>query len=444
MGTKIKMKMKTLINIKQTFVLALLCMNFISAPYARAESTALDEVAAVVEKEVIMRSELDKRVNQMREQIASRNSPVPPDDALVKQALNSLIIESIQLQMAERLSIRVDDNTLNQQMAKIAAQNNMSLTQFSEALSREGTTYPAAREQIRREMTISQLRQRQVSQRIKINDQEVDRAINNKNKQDAIEYHLANIMIRPTSDTPEAIQDAQQQADAIYKEAKSGRNFAQLAAAHSNSPNAKAGGDLGWRRIDQLPPTLSSAVSSLDTNDVTQPFQDQQGIHIVKVLGKRNTSSDSASTAVTEYHARHILISPSKIRSNEQALTLITQIKEQIDQGADFAKLAKKYSDDSTTASGGGDIGWSTTKKFVPEFAQKMQTTPENTVSAPFQTKFGWHILEVLGSREQSDNNAQEEESARSAIRKQKYEDELQRWLRQIRQEAFVDIKIDQ
>lgn len=442
----IKIKMKTLTNIKKNIVLLLCCIIAVNTPLVLADTSSLDSVVAVVEKDVIMRSELDKRVAEARQQITSHNAPMPPDDVLIKQVLNSLILESIQLQMADHLGIKVDDDMLNQQMAKIASQNNMSLAQFSQALTKEGTNYPAVREQVRREMIISQLRQRQVVQHIHINDQEVSHAVNNKSKQAVTEYHLAGIMIKPTSNTPQAIQDAQKQATDIYNEVKNGRNFAQLAAAHSKASNAKSGGDLGWRQPSQLPPNISDAIASLNVNDVAPPFQDQQGIHIIKILGKREAANEAtpAPTAVIEYHARHILISPSKIRNDDQSQKLITQIKEQIDQGADFAKLAKKYSDDPSSASQGGDLGWSVSKKFVPEFAHELETLSEKTVSAPFKTKFGWHILEVLESRNQNNTaQQQEEDTVRASIRKQKYEDELQKWLRQIRQEAFVDIKLD-
>jgi peptidyl-prolyl cis-trans isomerase SurA len=433
------MTASTLNDIKKIVILLLCCFGAMHLPVAIADTTSLDEVVAVVEKDVIMRSELNSRIAQAHAQLAARNQPAPPDNVLTKQILNNLILESLQLQMADRLGIRVSDEMLNQQMVKIASDNNMTLTQFSEALNREGTNYPAVREQVRREMTIAQLRQRQIGQRIRINDQEVNRALN---KQGAVEYHLANIMIRPASNTPEAIANAKKRAMDIYQEAKSGRSFAQLAAAHSSAPNAKGGGDLGWRPLSQLPPGVSSAIAVLGAEDITPPFQDQGGIHIIKVLGKRDVADKNAASNITEYHARHILISPSKIRSDAQAQKLINEIKQEIDKGVDFAKLAQKYSDDPSSASQGGDLGWSTAKKFVPEFAQQLETLPEKKVSAPFRTKFGWHILEVLESKKQAVVNEQEE-AARASLRKQKYDEELEKWLRQIRQEAFVDIKID-
>jgi peptidyl-prolyl cis-trans isomerase SurA len=445
MDTIIKMKhmiSKKMATIKKSALFCLCVVGMTHMPIVHADTVPLDEVIAVAEHDAIMRSDLDRRLAQVRGQFAARNAPIPPDDVLTKQVLDVLILESLQIQLADRAGIRVDDDTLNQQMAKIASQNNMTLTQFSQALTQEGTTYPAAREQIRREMAISQLRQRQVGQRIRISDQEVDRALNSKGKKDTTEYRLANIVIRPSANTPEAIKQAQKTANEVYDQAKAGRSFAQLAAAHSAAPNAKSGGDLGWRKASQLPPNVNQAISSMGDAGITPPFQDEQGISIIKVIEKRAAVDDASPAQVTEVHARHILISPSKIRSDAQSQKLITQIKEQIDQGADFAKLAKKYSDDASSASAGGDLGWSSSKKFVPEFTSEVDSLPINKVSAPFKTKFGWHIVEVLERKNQDNAANQEKESARLSIRKQKYEDELQMWLRQIRQEAFVDIKL--
>lgn len=435
-------KMKIMTTIKKTVLLALCAIGMAQTVIAHAEPVQLDEVVAIAERDAIMRSDLDDRIAQTRLQINSRNAPMPPDDVLTQQVLETLILESLQLQLAERGGIRVDDDTLNEQMSKIAAQNNMSLTQFSQELTKSGTNYPAVREQVRREMTIAQLRQRQISQRIRISDQEINRALNSKNKPESLEYHLAAILIKPSSNSPEAIKQAGQTATTVYNEAKSGRSFAQLAAAHSAAPNGKSGGDLGWNKTSQLSTAVTQAIAGLEVGGVSPPFQDTQGFSIVKIIEKRGATESTTAASVLEIHARHILISPSKIRNAEQTQQLINDIKKQLDQGADFAALAKKYSNDPTSASAGGDLGWSAPDKFVPEFAHEIETLPLNKISSPFKTKFGWHIVEVL-ERKNKDNAAnQEKENARLAIRKQKYDDELQMWLRQIRQEAFVDIKL--
>jgi peptidyl-prolyl cis-trans isomerase SurA len=439
-----KIKMKSMIIIKNVVLIILYVASITSSMFSWAEAIALDEVVAVAEHDAIMRSDLNKRIVEAKAQLSQRNAPIPPDDVLTTQILETLIIESLQMQLAEKMGVRVDDDALNEQMIKIAEQNKMTLNQFSEALSQTGSSYPEVREQVRREMTIQQLRQRSVAQRIRISDQEVDRALSGKNKQESSEYHLAAIIIKPSANTPEAIKQAQETAGDIYKEAKSGRNFAQLAAAHSTAPNAKSGGDLGWQKTSQLSSNVAQAVAGLSTNGITPPFQDGQSISIIKVLDKRGgtASENTRSTQVMEVHARHILISPSKIRSSDEAEKLIGQIKEQITQGADFAKLAEKYSDDTSSASGGGDLGWSKPEKFVPEFASAVEKMPLKKVSNPFKTKYGWHIVEVLERKNQNNAATEVKEDARKTIRKQKYEDELKMWLRQIRQESFVDIKL--
>lgn len=430
--------------IKSAALFFLYALSITHTIFSWAETIPLDEVVAVAEHDAIMRSDLNKRIAEAKAQLSQRNAPIPPDDVLTTQILETLIIESLQMQRADKMGIRIDDDALNQQMMKIAEQNNMTLNQFSEALSQTGSSYPEVREQVRREMTIQQLRQRYIAQRIRISDQEVDRALSGKNKQEPSEYHLAAIVIKPAANTPEAIKQAQETASDIYKEAKNGRSFSQLAAAHSTAPNAKSGGDLGWQKTSQLSGNVAKAIAGLSTNGITPPFQDGQSISIIKVLEKRGDSSteSNSSAQIAEVHARHILISPSKIRSDDEAQKLIGQIKEQLTQGADFEKMAKKYSDDTASASAGGDLGWSNPQKFVPEFANAVETMPLKKVGNPFKTKYGWHIVEVLERRNQNNAATQEKEDARTSIRKQKYEDELKMWLRQIRQESFVDIKL--
>jgi len=389
-----------------------------------------------------MRSDLDNRIAEARAQLSAHNNPIPPDDVLTKQVLETLILESLQMQLADRAGIHVDDNMLNQQMTKIAEQNKMTLAQFSQELNNVGRNYTAVREQVRREMTISELRHRQINQRARISDQEVDRTLSNKSKQGAYEYHLASIVMRPPTNTSCSISKAQQLANDVFNDAKSGISFSQLAAAHSTAPNAKSGGDLGWRKETQLSPNAVRAITGLAVGGISPPFQDGPDITVIKLIEKRSTPENGAPTSVNNIHARHILITPSIIRSDAQSKELITEIKTKIDQGVDFAKLAEKYSDDPSSASAGGDLGWSTPQKFTPEFSKEVETMPINKVSNPFKTKFGWHIVEVLERKNKDNAVAKVKDTTLSSMKKQKYEDELKIWLRQIRQEAFVDIKL--
>ena len=408
---------------------------------AHAAVQPLDKVVAIVDNDVIMQSQLDQRVKEVQQTIAKRGQDVPPASVLDLQVLERLIVENLQLQIGERSGIRITDEELNQAIGTIAQRNNMTVDQFRQALAHDGLSYEDAREQVRREMIISRVRQRRVAERIQVTDQEVKNFLKSPMgaMQQSDEYRLANILI-PTPDraSSEDIQAAGKKAVDIYNQLQQGADFAKLAIAYSSSDNALEGGDMGWRKAAQLPPPFDEELSRMNAGDVTKPVRIPTGFIILKVNEKRG-----GNTVVTdEVHVRHILVKPSEIRTEDDTKKLIDKIYDRIKSGEDFATLAKTYSEDPGSALNGGDLDWINPQSLVPEFREVMANTPQGMLSKPFQTQYGWHVLEVLGRRAVDNTAKASEQQAMNTLRNRKYDEELQNWLRQIRDEAYVEIKL--
>ncbi|WP_080635320.1 peptidylprolyl isomerase [Pseudomonas asplenii] len=401
----------------------------------------LDNVVAIVDNDVIMQSQLDQRVHEVQQSIAKRGGGVPPTSVLDQQVLDRLIVENLQLQIGERSGIRISDEELNQAIGSIAQRNNMSIDQFKAALAHDGLSYEDARDQVRREMIISRVRQRRVAERVQVSEQEVKNFLASDlgKMQLSEELHLANILIAtPDSASSQAIQAAAAQAQDIYRQLKQGADFAQLAIAKSGSDNALEGGDMGWRKPAQLPPPFDQMLSNLPVGGITEPARAPGGFIILKVLDKRGGETQMRD----EVHVRHILIKPNAIRSEAETQALAQKIYERIQNGEDFATLAKSFSEDPGSALNGGDLNWIDPKVLVPEFQEVMAKTPQGVLSKPFKTQYGWHVLEVLGRRATDSTNQAREQQAMTVLRNRKYDEELQTWLRQIRDEAYVEIKL--
>jgi peptidyl-prolyl cis-trans isomerase SurA len=410
---------------------------------AHAEVQSLDKVVAIVDNDVIMQSQLDQRVQEVQQTIAKRGGGVPPANVLDQQVLERLIVENLQLQIGDRSGIRITDEELNQAVGTIAQRNNMSVDQFRAALTHDGLSYEDARDQIRREMIISRVRQRRVAERIQISEQEVKNflASDMGKMQMSEEYHLANILIAtPDSASSDAIQAANKQAQDIYQSLKKGADFSQLAVAKSKSDNALDGGDMGWRKGAQLPPPFDSMLSNMAIGDITPPTRTPGGFIILKLMEKRGGQGQAQMK--DEVHVRHILIKPSEIRSEDETHRLAERLYERIKNGEDFGELAKSFSEDPGSALNGGDLNWVDPNQLVPEFRAVMADSPVGVLSKPFKTSYGWHILEVLGRRATDSSTEAREEQAKTALRNRKYDEELQTWLRQIRDEAYVEIKL--
>jgi len=420
---------------------ALLLASATAVSTASAEVRPLDRIVAIVDSDVIMQSQLDQRIREVQQTIEKRGAEMPPADVLQQQVLERLITENLQLQIGERSGIRISDEELNQAMGTIAQRNNMSLDQFRAALERDGLSLDTAREQIRREMIISRVRQRRIADRVQVSNQEVENFLASDlgKLQLSEEYHLANILIPvPESADSAAIQAAEKVAKDTYQQLQEGADFAKLAVSRSASENALEGGDMGWRKAAQLPPPFDSEVSSLSVGDVTQPVRTPPGFILLKVLDKRGGDTQVRD----EVHVRHILIKPSAIRSEEESRRLIERLRERILAGESFADLAKNFSEDPGSALNGGDLNWIDPSSLVPEFREVMANTPNGKLSEPFKTPYGWHILEVLGRRATDASEDYRQQQALTLLRNRKYDEELQNWLRQIRDEAYVEIKL--
>lgn len=430
------------VKIKLTNLLrpALLGMAFVAAA-ASAQVRPLDRVAVIVDNDIIMQSELEQRLVEVQRNIRTRGADQLPMDVLQQQVLERLILESIQLQIGERYGIRISDEELNNAMAGIAQRNGLSLNQFQAALARDGLSYEQARKQVRNEMIISRVRQYQVAERIDISEQEVRNFLASDLGKMHLseEYHLANILIPvPEGASSSQIQEAERITADTYNQLKSGADFARMAMARSASETALDGGDIGWRSSAQMPAPFDSMLADLPVGGVTSPVRTPGGFIIFKLLGKRG----GETVLRDEVHVRHILIKPSEIRSPTEAQRLAERLYERIQAGEDFATLAKSYSEDPGSALNGGDLNWIAPESLVPEFRETMANTATGQMSRPFQSQFGWHILEVLGRRATDSSEQVREQQALNILRNRRYDEELQSWLRQIRDEAYVEIKI--
>ncbi|MFJ3051792.1 peptidylprolyl isomerase [Pseudomonas nitroreducens] len=412
----------------------------LASSVVHAEVVPLDRVVAIVDNDVVMQSQLDQRLREVRATIQKRGAPLPPEHVLTQQVLERLIIENIQLQIGDRSGVRITDEELNQAMGTIAQRNNMSLDQFRAALSHDGLSYDEAREQVRREMIISRVRQRRVAERIQVSEQEVQNFLASDlgKIQLSEEYRLANILIPvPDSASPETVQAAARQAQEMYQQLKQGADFGQLAVSRSAGDNALEGGEIGWRKAAQLPSPFDSMVGTLAVGDVTEPVRTPGGFIIIKLEEKRGGSKMLRD----EVHVRHILLKPSEIRSEEETQRLAEKLYERIQAGESFSDLAKKFSEDPGSKLNGGDLNWVDPESLVPEFRDVMNNAPQGQVTKPFRSPFGWHVLEVLGRRATDSSDKFREQQAAQTLRARKYDEELQAWLRQIRDEAYVEIK---
>ena len=421
--------------------LAGLCAGLLLSTGLQAQVIELDRVAAIVDNDVIMASQVEERMNTIRAQLAERGTDnLPPEEVLRSQVMDRLVVESIQLQMGERAGIQIDEGTLNQTMQQLAERNGVTLEQFRAALEQDNISYAHAREQVRRELIINRVRQRRVSDRIQVSDQEVRNFLNSEmgRYQTSADYRLAMIVL-PVSENA-SNEEATRQAELaseLYAELREGADFTALAVSRSGGEHALEGGELGWRKAAQLPPAFASAVDNLDVGGFTQPLRSPAGYHILKLLEKRG----GENLLVDEFKVRHILIKPSEIRSETEAAQLIQRLYERINEGESFETLARSFSEDPGSALNGGSLDWITPDAMVPEFRDTMLSTPVQQLSRPFQSQFGWHILQVQDQRQVDMTDEMREQQARNMLQNRKFEEEVQTWLLEIRDEAYVEIK---
>lgn len=402
---------------------------------ALADVQILDEIVAIVDDNVILRSELDARMQQVRANIAQSGQDIP-EERIRREVMDMMILENIQMQMAERVGLRISDEQLSAAMARIAAQNNMSLEQFREALNESGTSYTAAREQIRREMVLQQVQRGNVNQRIQITDQEIANYLESEEgrKRTAPEYHFAHILVAVPSDASSTQKaQARQQADKIYSALQGGKQKEIDALLKADNVRAT---DLGWRKQPDLPSLFADQASLVQDGEVLAPLESASGLHVVRLLESRGHNEVIAQT-----RARHILLKSSAIRDEEATRKLAAELRKRAQSGESFHELAKTFSEDIGSAQEGGDLGWSNPGQLVPEFQEAMEATPIGKISEPFKSRYGWHIVKVEDRRMQDVTMDLRRNMARNILHERKFGEELDIWLRKIRDEAYVDIK---
>ncbi|MDG2273161.1 MAG: peptidylprolyl isomerase [Halioglobus sp.] len=415
----------------------MLCIVF-AGTAVLAATQVIDQVVAIVDDDIIMASELRERVSAVNGNLAARGITPPPENELIQETLDRLILESIQLQKGRRAGVRISDEQLNQAIKRIAAQNKMTLDQFQRALEQSNQSYGAMREQIRREMIIQRVQAGNVNQRIQITDEEVGNFMGTQEGQSLTQpqYRVLHALLALKSDASESeVAAARAQVDGTMKRIRGGTPFKEAVSA-SSSPYPLTGGDLGWRKPDELPSIFSAIVPRLTTGETADPILSESGFHLVYLEAVRGREQ-----IVTQTKAQHILIKSSEIMTDEQARELAAELRARALAGEDFAELAKEYSQDIGSAQEGGELGWTTPGQMVPEFEAAMANTAPGQISAPVQTPFGWHIVEVEARREQDMADQTTRAKATDYVHQRKYKEELDAWLQQIRDEAFVDIK---
>lgn len=405
---------------------------------ATAERETLDSIVAIVNDDVVLVSEYEDRLAEWMPRLneSERNNPLLIS-TLREQVLEQLISESIQLQEAEMRGIEVDDETLTRAVAEFAGRNNMTLEEFIADMAAQGNSYRALRERIRRDMTIDRVQRAVVTRRVFVAERDVDELLASPFFEEAIsdEYRLGHILLEVTPEmTIAQIDEVREKADRLVAELREGADFAATAIEHSSAPTAAAGGDLGWRKESRIPSRFLDVVG-LDIGAVAEPSQDSSGFHIVKMIDKRGASQQRAE----QTDVRHILLSPSAIRSDEQTRVAIEEIRSRIVAGEDFAELAREHSEDPGTRLAGGDLGWTTTDGLDPAFQRMMNLTGVDELSEPFQSSFGWHILEVRGRRLQDISEEARRNYAMQMLVEKRFDERLDEWLTEIRDEAFIE-----
>ncbi len=409
--------------------------------HASAEYQRLEAIVAVVDDDVVLASELMARLDTVRRSMIENNVQAPPSDVLVNQIMERLIIENIQIQEAAKRGVTVDDETLARAVDTFAQNNNVSLQEFQQMLAADGTSFRQFREEILTELVISRLQRAMINRRISISEQDVQALLNSPFYQQMFsdEYRVGHIMRTLEDNASDADKAAALvEAEGFVKELRNGADFAQMAIAKSSASTALEGGDLGWRRAGELPTLFSDAVLEMQVNEIAGPIVTGSTIHIVKLLEQRGAGTQR----LAQTNVSHILVRPSEIVSAAQARERIDEVYTRVQQGEDFATLAKEFSEDPGSALNGGELGWSTPDQFVPQFADAMLAADIGEVSAPFESEFGWHILLVQDRREQDMSDEARRNMATDLLFRRRFEEERQEWLKEIRDEAFVELRL--
>lgn len=406
-----------------------------------AAAQPLDRIVAVINDGVVLQSELDRAMELGRRQLAERNIPAPSDEILRTQVLERLVLTRVQTQRAEEAGIRVDDRELNEVLGNLAAQNKMTLSEFADAVRKEGMEYLALREQIRDEITINRLRSREIENRVLVTDQDINLFLANQSRLDQTEYRISHILVAVADGaSSETRIKARDKAEALLKRLRAGEDFAQIAIANSDGQQALAGGDLDWRAGSNLPELFADAAQKLKPGELSPVLENASGFHLIKLTDMRG--GDERKT-ITETRAQHLLLQPNAIRNEEQTRQQARELYERIQKGEDLGELAKKLSDDTGSKNAGGDLGWQPAGVFAPEFEEAIKNLEAGQVSAPFRSSFGWHIVRVTERRSRDATDQTRRARARAIIQNRKAAEEYDMWLRRLRAEAYVEYRLD-
>ncbi|TDK30144.1 peptidylprolyl isomerase [Luteimonas terrae] len=427
--------MKTLIH-----TLAAAALLFAATAHAQ-DLQPLDRIAAVVDEDVILASELDRAVSNIRGQYATRQDQLPPQEILERQVLERLISMRLQTANASRTGVRVSDQDVDQAVAAIAQQNGFTMDQLRQQLAGDGMSFDDFRTSLREELMIQRMRQRFAQTRISVSDAEVDAALSAQAT--GTQYRLAHILVAlPEGATPEQIQTGQQKVDGIKSLLdRNEMEFSAAAVRYSDSPNALEGGDLGWRSPQEIPAAFANAVTSLEPGQVIGPIRGPSGFQLLQLVDRREAADGAAAGTVTQYQARHILIR-GQPGDDSAAKAKADSLRARIAGGADFAEVAREDSEDASTKANGGDLGWFTQDEFGPDFGGQVAALGDGDVSQPFRTQAGWHIVQRQATRQTAGDDSNRRAQAREAIGQRKLEDEWDRYVRELRGEAYVSIRI--
>ncbi len=407
-----------------------------------AEVVKMDRIVAIVDQAVVTEQELESRIATVTAQFKKQGTELPAEAILRKQILERLITDTLQLQYAAQTGLKVDDNQLDKTIGRIAEQNQLSLAEFTEALAKDGVSMTKFRADIRNEITLARLREREVDGRVNVSESEIDnfltsQAANNENQD---EYEIAHLLIRtPEEGATEDIQKAKIKVDKALSELNGGVSFAKVSASYSDAPNALEGGSLGWKSAAQMPALFLDALKAMKVGEVSAPLRSPNGFHVLKLNNKRGGNSP---LVIQQTHARHILIKLSEIMSEKDGKLKIDGIKERLDNGEKFEALARQYSEDST-ASTGGDLNWVNPGDTVPQFEKAMNELKDLQISLPVRTQFGWHLIQVIERRSQDMSKEAARLKARQEIRAKKADEAYQDWIRELRDRAYVEIRLE-
>jgi peptidyl-prolyl cis-trans isomerase SurA len=401
----------------------------------------LDRVAAIVNDGLVLKSELDAQMEAVTKRLQEQKVELPSQSVLRQQVLDRLILQEIQAQHAKRVGLTVSDEQLNGALQEIASRNKIPFDQLPTALAAQGVDYKQYREGMRKELVLSTLRQRDVIAHINVSPHELEQFLTRQQTSAANdEFNVSHILLSlPEAATPQQLEEITRKAQDLAARASKGEDFGQLAIANSNSQTALDGGQLGWRKGTQLPQFILDLVTKMKAGEVSEPVRTPSGFHIVKLNERR---SGEAQVIINQIHVRHILMKTNELDDDETVRQKLGKLRERILKGEDFAGLASTNSADPGSAPDGGDLGWSGPGTFVPEFDKAIADLKVNEISEPFKTRYGWHIVQMLGTRTYDSTDDVRRQRAFAAIRESKADEETELWLRRLRDEAFVEIKM--